>query len=139
MKYRSFGDIFILRFETGEEIISSLLEFCEKENIKAGAVSAIGAAKDIKIAVFDVSTKKYSKTELKENHEILSLQGLVSFVDGKPHAHLHITVAGHDFAAKGGHLNRAIASPTCEMIVRKLDGELTRKKDEKTGLQLLEL
>ena len=139
MKYRQYGNIFILKFENGEELVSSLLIFCEKENIKAGTVSAIGAAKDIEIAAFDVSTKKYSKTELKENHEILSLNGLISFVEEKPHVHLHITVAGHDFAAKGGHLNRAVVSPTCEMIVRKLDGELTRKKDEETGLQLLEL
>ena len=138
MKYRSFGDVFILRFDMGEEIVSSLLEFCEKENIKAGTVSAIGAAKDIEIAVFDVSTKKYSRTELRENHEILSLKGLIGFVEGKSHAHLHIVVAGHDFSAKGGHLDKAVASPTCEMVVRKLDGELHRKQDEETGLKLLE-
>ncbi len=137
MKYKQFGDIFILRFDMGEEIISSLLGFCEKENVKAGYVSAIGAAKEIEIAAFDPSTKKYSKIELRENHEILSLGGLISFVDGKHHAHLHITVAGHDFAAKGGHLNKAIVSPTCEMVVKRLEGELGRKRDEKTGLQLL--
>jgi predicted DNA-binding protein with PD1-like motif len=139
MRYKRFGDFFILRFGMGEEIVSSLLEFCEKESIRAGTVSAIGAAKDIEIAAFDVDSKEYSKKELKGNHEIISLKGLVSFVDGKPHVHLHITLAGHDFSAKGGHLNRATASPTCEMVVRKLDGELHRKKDEETGLKLLEL
>ncbi len=139
MRYKRFGDVFILRFDMGEEIVSSLGEFCRKENIRAGHVSAIGAAKDIEIAAFDVSAKKYSTVELKENHEILSLKGLVSFAEGKPHAHLHIAVAGHDFAAKGGHLNRAVVSPTCEMVVRKFDGELNRKLSEETGLKLLEL
>ncbi len=138
MHYRRFGDVFVLRFDTGEEIVSTLVEFCERERIRAGTVSAIGAAKEIEIAAFDVSTKRYSKKELKENHEILSLKGLISSVDGKPHAHLHISVAGHDFAAEGGHLNKAVVSPTCEMVVRKFDGELSRKQDEETGLKLLE-
>ena len=38
----------------------------------------------------------------------------------------------------GGHLNRAIVSATCEMIINIIDGEVDRKLDENIGLNLFE-
>ena len=40
---------------------------------------------------------------------------------------------GHVF---GGHLNRAIVSATCEMIINIIDGEVDRYHDEEIGLNL---
>ena len=36
----------------------------------------------------------------------------------------------------GGHLNRAIVSATCEMIISTIDGKVDRIFDESTGLNL---
>lgn len=38
----------------------------------------------------------------------------------------------------GGHLNRAMISATCEMIIQIIDGCVDRKLDEDTGLNLFE-
>lgn len=36
----------------------------------------------------------------------------------------------------GGHLNRAVVSATCEMVVEVLDGTVDRQYDPVTGLNL---
>jgi hypothetical protein len=38
----------------------------------------------------------------------------------------------------GGHLNRAIVSATCELVITVIDGRVDRVHDEETGLILCE-
>lgn len=36
----------------------------------------------------------------------------------------------------GGHLNRAVISATCEMVIHVIDGKVDRYHDEEIGLNL---
>lgn len=36
----------------------------------------------------------------------------------------------------GGHLNKAVVSAACEMVIDVIDGSVDRKYDEETGLNV---
>lgn len=42
MEYRKIGDNYYVRMDRGDEIISTLLEICEKESIPSAVFSGIG-------------------------------------------------------------------------------------------------
>ena len=69
--------------------------------------------------------------------EVTALLGTVSYKDGQVHLHLHVTLADADLRARGGHLNKLVISGTCEMFLRTLPGQLSRRPDEATGLNVI--
>ena len=137
MEYRRFNDKYVVRLNKGEEIIESLTKLCEENDIKLGRVTGIGATNKVKIGLFNVETKEYHSTELTGDMEITNLSGNISQMDGKVYLHLHITVCDEENKAFGGHLNYAVISATCEMIIDVIDGAVDRKYDEETGLNLI--
>ena len=139
MEYRLFNDTYVIRMDRGEEIISSLTEFCRAEHVTLGAVEALGAADHVLIGLYDVGARQYHKHSFDEPMEITSLVGSISTKDGEPYLHLHINLCREDMSVIGGHLNECRISATCEMFVRKLDGRVERRLDEAvTGLNLYE-
>ena len=136
MDYRKFGDTYLVRMDRGEEILAALAALCEKENIALAAVDALGAVDHAVVGVYDVSTQVYTRKEFNEPMEIANLCGTVTRKDGRVYLHLHATLCGMDMIARGGHANELRVSATCEMAVRTLPGEVGRRKDDVTGLNL---
>ena len=58
-------------------------------------------------------------------------------MDSKPYIHLHMSAGDEKGAVYGGHLNKAVVSATCEMVVNILEGTVDRYYDEQIGLNLL--
>ena len=138
MEYRKIGDTYIVRIQRGEEVVAQLTELCKKEHILLGTITGIGAADRAVIGLYSVEEQVYHKTELKGEMEITAIVGNVSEMNGEPYLHMHITLAGADNIAKGGHLNEAWLFATSEIAIRCLDGHVGRKTDEKLGLNLYE-
>lgn len=139
MDYRQFGDTYVIRLDRGEEILSSLTEFCQKEQVLLGSVEALGASDHVVIGLYDVAERRYHKHTFDGPMEITSLLGNISTKDGETYLHLHINLCREDMQVIGGHLNECRISATCEMFVRRLDGHVERKLDEAvTGLNLYE-
>ena len=136
MDYRRFGDTIIARMDKGEEILEQLKVIAEKESIKLASVSALGATDDITVGVFRTGEKKYCANHFTGDFEIVSLTGTVSTMDGAYYAHLHMSAGDAEGHVFGGHLNRAVISATCEMVIRVIDGQVDRKFDENVGLNL---
>ena len=139
MKYKRFGEDIAVRLEVGEEVVASLAEIAEREGVTFASVSGIGAADDIAVSVYDVKAKKYFDNEFREPMEITSLLGTVSEKDGAPYIHIHAAACRRDGTAVGGHLNRAVISATCELVLHTVYGRVPRFYDERTGLNLMEL
>lgn len=139
MKWKITGNTLMLRIDRGEEILASVQKACEENNIRLGAVSAIGAVDHAVVGLYRVEEHAYHSNTLDGEMELTALVGNVTTKDGKLYLHLHATLADEAGHAFGGHLNEARISGTCEMVIQKLDGEVGRTVDPQTGLNIWDL
>jgi predicted DNA-binding protein with PD1-like motif len=139
MRYARLGGAFLVKVETGEEIVGTITEFARAQSIDAADISAIGAAYGVVLGYFDRTTKQYERHAVAEEVEIVSLLGNLAIKDGQPFAHLHANVSGRDFRPFAGHFFEGRAGATCEVVIRPMPGYAQRTKDEATGLYLLDL
>ncbi len=134
MEYRRFKDTVIIRMDPGEEILEEMQKVAEQEHIQLASVSALGATNDFTVGVFDPAEKKYYANHFAGNYEIVSLTGTINTMNGAYYAHLHLSAGNDKGQVFGGHLNRAVISATCEMVIRIIDGEVDRVFNEELGL-----
>lgn len=128
----------IIALTEGEELIQTMIDFCAKMNIEAGFFQGVGAVSSCIIAHYNIKTKRYRTQIFNQPLEIVSLQGNIAKKDGKPYIHCHGAFADSTMLVYGGHVKEAIISATGEIIIRESEHELTRKPDERTGLNLLD-
>jgi len=128
----------LLRLDSGEEIVSSLVTTCKKNKIQCALVSGLGACRKAEIAHYDPGAKKYHNKKFEGKMEIVSLLGNITMSEGgkEPIAHLHIALGLEDFSVVGGHLVSAEINPTCEITITPLNAKIERKFDERSGLKL---
>lgn len=136
MEYRRFGNKIIARIDKGEEILTTIKKISLKENIKLASVQALGATDEFTVGVYKVDEKKYYANEFKGYFEIVSLTGTINTMDGEFYTHIHMSAGNDKGEVFGGHLNKAIVSATCEMVIDIIDGNVDRKYDEETGLNV---
>ena len=137
MEYRKFGDTYIVRMDPGEEILTQLKVFAEQEGVKLASVTALGAVKDFTVGVFDTGAKVYKSNRFQGVYEIVSLVGTINTMDGAFYCHLHMCAADQEGHAFGGHLNEAVISATCELVVTCLPGRTDRVFSDEVGLNLI--
>lgn len=139
MEYRKFGDTYAIRLDRGEEILTCLTTLCEKEDIRLGHATGLGAIDHLVAGLYEVDTREYVKSTFDGEAEIVSLIGNITRMDGKVYLHFHIAASDESGATVGGHLNEARISATAEIFLTSLPGEVGRKKDDAvTGLNLLD-
>ncbi len=138
MDYRRFGDTIIARIDRGEEILSQIKELAVKEDIRLAAVHGLGAVGDFTVGVFKTGEKSYASNHFTGYFEIVSLHGTINTMCGEFYTHLHMSAGDEKGHVFGGHLNEAVVSATCEMVIRVLDGTVDRKFSEEIGLNLFE-
>ena len=139
MKYRKIASTYVVRIDRGEEIISQLKKVCEENQIRLGRISGIGAVNKAVVGFFDSQEKKYHSRLLSGDHEITSLLGNITTMDQSIYLHCHINLADAGQQTFSGHLNEGWVSATCEVIIEQFDGEINRRYDETSGLNLLDL
>ena len=136
MEYKLFNDTYVLRLDRGEELISSIKKLCEIENIGLATIEGLGACDHVVLGLYDINQQVYHKETFDEAFEITSIIGNVTMMDDEVYLHIHINIADEDLHAYGGHLYECVISATCELFIRKINGQVIRKKDEETGLNL---
>lgn len=136
MDYRKFNNTYVVRINKDEEILEKVEELALKENITLAHVSALGAVKEFTIGVFKTDTKQYIANDFAGCYEIVSLTGTINTMNGEFYTHLHMCAGDENGNAIGGHLNKAVVSATCEMVITTIEGSVDRYFDEEIGLNL---
>ena len=136
MEYKRCKNKIIVRIDKDEEILDKIKEIALKENIKFATVTAIGATNDFTVGVYKVSEKKYYSNNFQGDFEIVSLTGTINTMNNEFYTHIHMSAGNSEGEVFGGHLNRAVISATCEMIIDILDFEIDRYYDDNIGLNL---
>lgn len=143
MKYIEMEEtkrVFVIRLETGEDIIEKLESFIKLHNIKCGSIMGIGALSKATIGFFDTKQKKYIQSLYEENFELISLLGNISWKDNKPIVHCHFALGRSDKSIIGGHvLSPCSVSVTCEIYIFEGKVKMSRIHDESWNLFLLDL
>ena len=121
MEYRKFSNTIVVRIDKGEEILEKIKEIALKENIKLANINALGATNDFTVGVFKTTEKKYYSNNFKGDFEIVSLTGTINTMNNEFYVHIHMSAGNDKGEVFGGHLNRAIVSATCEMIINIID------------------
>ena len=102
------------------------------------SVQALGAVGKFTVGVFRTEQKIYQSNEFQGDFEIVSLAGTINTMHGEFYTHIHMSAGNEKGEVFGGHLNRAIVSATCEMVIQIIDGVVDRKFDEEIGLNLFQ-
>ncbi len=139
MEYRKFSQGYVVRLDPGEEVLEQLTHLAEQEHIQLGCISALGAANDVTIGIFDTREKKFYSQRYQGVYEISALVGSISQKDGKPYFHLHITIGNPATGeVHAGHMASCTISATLELFLQVWDGSVGRKFSDQVGLNLFE-
>lgn len=138
MDYRRFDHTIVARLDKGEEILEQVQRIAQQEHITLATVQALGAIDQFTVGVFYTDEKQYHANDFSGHFEIVSLTGTINTMDGAFYCHLHMSAGNEKGQVFGGHLNRAMVSATCEMVITVLDGTVDRKFDPDIGLNLFD-
>ncbi|MCD6474109.1 MAG: DUF296 domain-containing protein [Thermoplasmata archaeon] len=113
------GNVVIAKFDGGE-IIQNLKELMSKLNGKAAVIlNGVGQLEHVIIGYFDGND--YVKKEVKEEAELISLQGNIG-MDGNDYIiHAHVTLGLKNHSIVGGHLIKGNVKVVNEIAVYLLE------------------
>ena len=136
MEYKRDNNKIYLSIDKGEYINISLLEVCKQNNVKFAWINGIGAILNPEVGYYNTDTKDYIKKTFSGDFELVSLVGNITYKEGKPLVHSHITFTDINFNAFGGHLFDCKISAAGEFIITVGDEKVSRSYNEDIGLFL---
>lgn len=128
---------YVISGRRGEELMEGIKEFCKEHHIEAAFFHVIGAVGEVELAWYDLGAKQYVTALFQEDMELVSLTGNVSRMGNELVVHSHGVFSDKAMATKAGHVNKAVVSGACEIILTRLEGNIDRVFDEDTGLNLM--
>lgn len=139
MEYRRIDGVYVVRLDVGDEIVKSLTTLCDNENIRSATVQGLGAVNDVNVGYYSLEKKQYLTKVFNQQFEMIALNGNITRKDGKPYLHLHIALSDENYSVFGGHLNSAVVSITAEIYVTALNGEVNRRVNPETNLNIFDI
>lgn len=139
MKFADTNRGYIIQMESGEEIVSSLIEFMEKKRIPSGYFQGIGGVTDVELGYFDLKKNDYLRHSYKDSYELITISGNISDVNGKLFVHAHGIFSDAQCHTFSGHVFASTVAITAEIFLFPLDVALIRHPHKNLHFQELDL
>ena len=138
MDYAKFGETYYIRMDKGDEIISCLLDLCEKEQISSAVFSGIGGCSEAQVQTFLPEKREFETETVSGMLELVSLSGnIITDENGALCHHTHAMFSfknGEEHGTAAGHLKSVTVLYTAEIELRPvIGGTIKRKFDAETG------
>ncbi|WP_083227980.1 PPC domain-containing DNA-binding protein [Mucilaginibacter sp. PPCGB 2223] len=127
---------YLVVMQRGDDVLSGLTEFAEKNNITFASFTGLGAMSSTRIGCYDREKQMYHIIPVKGQAETVSFIGNITLFNSKPVVHVHMSVSQSDGTVRGGHLFQATVWPTLEVIVTVEPIAIYKKKETDTGFAL---
>jgi predicted DNA-binding protein with PD1-like motif len=131
------GDLLIMRFGDGEDLLQVIEKALREEGITSGViVGGVGMIRNGALSFYK-GRGEYETVPLDEETELCCLNGNVSTMGGGLVVHIHAVLAKKGGRAMAGHFSGGKVHMTAEVVVMAVSQKLTRSIDSQTGLRLL--
>lgn len=131
---------YLVKLPYGGDLLVSIKKVVKKMNIYVASFIAIGAVKKAKVSYYDQTAKKYNELIFDEPMEIVSCIGNITEMKGDTIVHAHLILSDEKGRAFGGHLLEGTELFACELMLNEYRSlRITRKYDERTGLNLMDI
>lgn len=137
MENISFEKSHFIRIDKDEDLFLSLEKWASENNMTSGHLSGIGALKDVELGFYHLDKKHYDRKLFPREAELLSLEGNLTLLDGKPFFHIHAVLGDENFRAFGGHLFSAKVAVTCEINFREFSKDVIRTMNNEVALNTI--
>ncbi len=139
MEYADFSKGFVIKMSAGEKFHQTLVHFSKEKKLPSAFYQGIGTVCEIEIGFFNLSQNKYLKKRINSFCELTSAMGNLSFFEGQPFPHTHVTLGDENYQTFSGHLFEATIATIAEIILLPIDIALIRKQHESINFKCLDL
>lgn len=126
MEYGRFGDAYYIRLDRHDEVLSSILVVCKRENISSATYSGIGGCDETQIQTFLPEKNEFETRTIAGMLELVSLTGnVITDDDGSLYQHAHAVFAykdGEYHRVAAGHVKSISIRYTAEIELRPVKG-----------------
>jgi predicted DNA-binding protein with PD1-like motif len=130
---------YVVVLETGEEAVSEIKGFADREKLEAAQLTAIGAFSDAVLGYFDWEQKHYQRNPVTEQVEVAAFIGDIALSENDERSlHVHVVLGRPDASGLAGHLLEAHVRPTLEVILTEYPAHLRKRHDPESGLALID-
>ena len=131
------GDLLMIRFSDGEDLLEGMMKALKDEGIRSGVIiGGVGMIRDAALSFYK-GRGEYETVPLGEEVELCALSGNVSTMGDELVIHMHATVGRRGGTAMAGHLSAGRVNMTTEIAVLAAAQKLIRRADPDTGLRTL--
>lgn len=136
MQIKKEANKIIVVHDIGEEVMSSLAQLAKDENIPSAAISGIGGMGDVVLGYYDLADKnEYLQQEFPGSWEVVSLLGNITWFEGEPVVHVHVSLAGKDYIPRAGHLFKGTVTVTTEIVLDLLETKIERQQHSRLNFR----